>query len=77
MCPFLQSVKVPLNGSTTILCINYSSQFPICQLAEVALCAVIQVINQAAKQCWPQRQSLGYTDSYWPPDGLHASDHSP
>jgi len=46
-CPFLQPVKVPLDGSTTLWCINRSSKFGlICKLAEGTICLVIQIINE-------------------------------
>ena len=45
--PFLQPLEVPLNGSTPIWCITYSSQFcVICKLAKDVLCPIIQVINE-------------------------------
>ena len=38
LCPFLQPVKVPLNGSVTFWCISHSSELCIvCELAEGAL----------------------------------------
>lgn len=57
-----QTVKVPLNDSTTIWCITHSSKFCfVCKLAEVALCPIVQVITEDVKQCWTQYQHLGHT----------------
>lgn len=55
-------------------CIRHFSHFIIiCELAGGSVCATVQVINEGVKEYWPQYQSLGYTTSYLPPTGLHAT----
>lgn len=72
--PFLQPVKVPLDGSKTLWCIGCSSQFGvISKLAESPLCPIIQMINEDVKEDQFQYQPLRYTASYWPPAQLHAT----
>lgn len=56
--PMLQPVQVPLNCSIPIRCMSHSSLCVICDLAEGALCAIIQVINADVEQDWPQYQPL-------------------
>ncbi|KAJ7419858.1 glycoprotein xg [Willisornis vidua] len=47
VCPVLQDVQVPLNGSTDTWCISHSYQFYIiCKLVEGAHDFIIQVINE-------------------------------
>lgn len=71
---FLQPVKVPLNGGTSLWCISqYSQFFIICKLAEGALSPIIQVINGDVKQCGPQYRPLERTTSDWSPIRVHAS----
>ncbi|KAK4824703.1 hypothetical protein QYF61_017929 [Mycteria americana] len=49
--PFLQPVKVPLNGSTTIWHISHSFQSCIiCKLVEGAPCPIILIINEDVEQ---------------------------
>lgn len=75
--PVLQSVQVPLNGSTAIWCANHSSQFcTICTFAEGALCPIFHIANKDVKQHWPQYQHPGYTTSDWSQAGLSAADNS-
>ena len=51
--PFLQSVKVPLDGSTTLWCTSYSSRCcVISRLAEGTLCPIIQIFNEYVEQDW-------------------------
>lgn len=51
---FLQPVKVPLDGSTTLECVKHSSQFYLfCKFAEVTLCSPTLVTNDHVKQYWP------------------------
>ncbi|KAK4832374.1 hypothetical protein QYF61_022229 [Mycteria americana] len=53
--PFLQPVKVPLDGSTTFWPISHSSQFcVISKLVKDELCLIIQIINEDAHQDWIQ-----------------------
>lgn len=48
--PYLQSVQVPLDTSTTPWCISYSSQFcAIRRLAVATLYTIMQVINEDVK----------------------------
>lgn len=71
LCPFLQPVEVPLNGSVAISSISHSSQY------HVWLCVVSALSSRffmKVKLYWPQYQPLGCTTSDWPPVGLHASD---
>lgn len=60
--PFLQSVKVPLISSAALWHVNNSSQFFFFSrgLADGALCPIIQVIYEDAKQYWPCYWSCGY-----------------
>ena len=52
--PFLQPVKVPLDGSVTLWCISHSSQFCVIhKSAECELCPIMQIINDV-KQDWTQ-----------------------
>ncbi|KAK4825521.1 hypothetical protein QYF61_000034 [Mycteria americana] len=54
----LGPVQVPLDGSTTLWCINHSSEFGvISKLAEDTLCPIIHIMNEDVKQDWTQ---------YWP-----------
>lgn len=49
--PFIQPVKVPLKGSTTLWCVSHSSQFHIIyELAVSALCPSLWVINEDVEQ---------------------------
>lgn len=58
----LHLVKVPLNSSTALWCINRSSKFyTIFKPAEGALFPLTQVSNEEVKQYWPLHQPLGYT----------------
>lgn len=51
LSPFIQPVKVPLKGSTTLWCVSHSSQFHIIyELAESALCPSLRVINEDVEQ---------------------------
>lgn len=68
--PVLQSVQLSLNGSTPLWCINCSPQFhTICNLAEDAICRIIQVINESAEQYWPPCDLC--------PGRTWAADHTP
>ena len=50
VAPFLQPVKVPLAGTTTLWCISQSSQFDvISKLAEGTLCTIVQIINEEVR----------------------------
>lgn len=48
--PFFQLVRVPLDGSTTLCCISLSSQFCITSEFDMAICSVIQIINEDIDQ---------------------------
>ena len=73
-CWFLQPFVVSVNGSTPSCCINHSFQFRIFwKLPEAALC---HIVDHYVKQYWPRNQPLGYTNSYWHPVGLCATDHT-
>ena len=75
---FLQPVKVPLDGTTTLRCISHSFQFcVIYKFAEGTLCPIIQNINEDVKQDQTPYWPLGYTTSYWPPTRPCATDHHP
>lgn len=50
-CPFLQAVKVPLDGHTTFWCIFHSSQ--ICLIFKVVICPIIPIINEEVTRYWP------------------------
>ena len=55
VCPVLQPAELPTNGSTTIGRYKTArSGWYICELADSALCPMIQVINEDVKQYWPQ-----------------------
>ncbi|KAK4810833.1 hypothetical protein QYF61_008805 [Mycteria americana] len=59
--PFLQSVQVPLDGSTTLWHISHSSQIcVISKLAEGTLCLIIQIINEDVEHDRTQ-----YWGQYW------------
>lgn len=77
LSPLLQYVKVPLKDSITIWCINCSFILYVCRLAEGACSSIIQVINKAVKEYWPQYKGLRCpTNSECSPAGLYASDHN-
>ena len=62
--PFLQPVKVSLNGSTSVWCVIHSSQFCIiCKHTESALCPTMEVINEDLIQYWLQYKLMGQTTS--------------
>jgi len=72
--PFLQPVKVLLNGGPPIWCISHSSPYcVIWKCVQVALCPIIQVINEDVQQYQP----MDCTTSDWPPAGPHVTDHNP
>ncbi|KAK4823584.1 hypothetical protein QYF61_003770, partial [Mycteria americana] len=76
--PFLQPLKVLLNGSTITWYISHSSQFRmVCKLAGGALSPIIQIFIKDVKQYWPYYQSLGYTTRDLLPTGLCTADHNP
>lgn len=50
----IQPVKVHFNAAG-LWCISHSFKFRICELAEGALCPVIQAINEDVEQHWLQQ----------------------
>ncbi|PKU41816.1 hypothetical protein llap_7868 [Limosa lapponica baueri] len=53
VCPFLQLVEVPLDGSMTLMYSGHSSQIcVICNLAECTLCTFVQIFTEGVKQNW-------------------------
>lgn len=78
ICPFLYSVQVPLHGNLPVWYINHYSQFcGAWKLAESVLWhPAIYIVNEVVQHCRTQYWFLGNTSSYWPPDGVHATDHS-
>ena len=48
----LQTLEVPLNGSTTLWSISHFSQFSVCIVGGGALYLNIQVIHEAVEQYW-------------------------
>ena len=58
VCPILQPVGIPLDGSTAIWCITHPSQFCIICKPEGTVCPIFQVTNEDAKQHWTQIQVL-------------------
>lgn len=78
MSPFLQPVKVLLDGHVTLWSVSHPSQFCVIRkLIEVSLHLITQPINEDVTQDWIQYLPLGYTISYWPSPRLLASDHQP
>lgn len=60
LCPLVQPVEVPLDINITTWCTSCSSQFCIiCELAEGALCPIVQVINEDVRQYFLQELSPG------------------
>ena len=50
VCPFLQPVHIPLDGSMTLWYMSYFSQFcVICQLAEDTLYPIVHLTNEDVK----------------------------
>ena len=73
MCPYLQSVKTPVNINTTPLSVLYELQM---HWAGGALCPIIEVINEVVKKHWSLYQPVGHTTSNMPPAELCVSDYN-
>ncbi|KAK4824309.1 hypothetical protein QYF61_013054 [Mycteria americana] len=58
--PLIQPVQIPLQSLPTLKQIDTATQFGvICELIEVALNALVQIIDKDIKQDWPQHRALG------------------
>lgn len=75
MSPFLQPVKVLLDGHVTLWSVSHLSQF--CVIRKLIEVHSTHPINEDGTQDWVQYLPLGYTISYWPSPRLLASDHQP
>ena len=48
----------------------------MCILVDNALCPIVQVISEDAKEYETHHQPFGYITSYWSVTGLSATDHN-
>lgn len=74
--PFLQLVKVPLDGSTILQCVTHASQFGVTsKFTEDTVCSSSRSLKKVVEEDWTH--PLGYTATYWSPITLSTTEHQP